>query len=277
MQNTQQYIDNVTESAEHILSVIGHKPEILILSGTGLGNCIEFDEEHAKINYDDIPHFPRSTVKSHKNQFTFGNFGNHCIAVMHGRFHLYEGYRPEEVIYPIRVMQLLGVKIMIVTNSAGGLTSRIRTGEVMIINDQINLTGESPLIGQYSEFWGDMYPDMTEAYDKDLVEMAVTAGCRAFGNDFKSGVYVGLKGPMFETPAEVKFYITIGGEAIGFSTVMEVIAAKQAKMRVLGLSVITNSHHPDARSSHALKDIIDVANACSPVIHDIVKSVLTSL
>ena len=277
MQNSRQYIDNVNESAEYLLRETGRKPEVLILSGTGLGDCIELEGEPLTIPYSEIPHFPQSTVKSHKNLFAFGTFGNHSIAVMRGRFHLYEGYTAQEVIYPIRVMQVLGVKTMIVTNSAGGLNARVKTGDVMIINDQINLTGDNPLTGEYSEHWGDMYPDMTEAYDKDLQMLALAAARKAFGDEFKSGVYIGLRGPSFETPAEVKFYTMIGGDCIGFSTVPEVIAAKQAKMRVLGLSVITNSHHPSERSSHDLSDIIDVAGSCSPQIHAIVKGVLEQI
>lgn len=277
MQNSQQYIDNVNESAEYLLRKIGRKPEVLILSGTGLGDCITLEDEPLTIPYGEIPHFPQSTVKSHKNLFAFGTFGKHFIAVMRGRFHLYEGYSAQEVIYPIRVMQVLGAKTMIVTNSAGGLNARVKTGDVMIIKDQINLTGANPLVGEYSEQWGDMFPDMTEAYDMELQELALASARRAFGDDFKSGVYIGLRGPSFETPAEVKFYTMIGGDCIGFSTVTEVIAAKQAQMRVLGLSVITNSHHPAERSSHDLSDIIDVAGSCSPQIHAIVKGVLEAI
>lgn len=277
MQNSRQYIDNVNESAEFLLRKIGRRPEVLILSGTGLGDCIELEGEPLTIPYNAIPHFPKSTVKSHKNLFAFGSFGQHFIAVMRGRFHLYEGYTAQDVIYPIRVMQVLGVKTMVVTNSAGSLNARVKTGDVMVINDHINLTGDNPLMGEYSEHWGDMYPDMTEAYDKELQTLALDAAQRAFGDRCKSGVYIGLRGPSFETPAEVRFYTIIGGDCVGFSTVPEVIAAKQAQMRILGLSVITNSHHPAERSSHDLSDIIDVAGSCAPRIHAIVKSVLEAI
>lgn len=277
MQNVKQYIENVNESAKFIKNAAGRKPEALILTGTGLGDFINFDGEHKTVNYADIPNFPASTVKSHKGQFAFGEIAGVFCAVMLGRFHLYEGYTPAEVVYPIRVMQVLGVKTMLVTNAAGGITARIATGEVMVINDHINLTGENPLAGAYSEHWGDMFVDMLGAYDENLQKAAIEAYRRAFNDELKSGVYIGLKGPSFETPAEIAFFKTAGADAVGFSTVMEVIAARQAKMRVFGMSAITNSHVPHNRTSAGLNDIIDIANECAPKMQAAVKGVLAAI
>jgi purine-nucleoside phosphorylase len=191
---------------------------------------------------------------------------------MQGRFHLYEGYTPLEVTFPIRVMQQLGVKILIVSNAAGGLNPEFNPGDIMLITDHINLTGTNPLIGPNVDSWGIRFPDMTRAYDKTLIAAAERVA-KAAGKSLQKGVYAGLTGPSLETPSEVKFLQTIGAEAVGFSTVQEVIAAVHSGMRVLGLSTITNVHNPDDPVPAAVEDIIEVARGATPLLETIMKGV----
>ena len=198
---------------------------------------------------------------------------NGCpVIAMQGRFHLYEGYSPFEVTYPIRVMQQLGVKILILSNAAGGLNPEFTPGDIMLITDHINLTGTNPLIGPNEDSWGTRFPDMTRAYDEALIAAAESIAKTA-GTPLQKGIYVGLTGPSLETPSEVKFLQTIGAEAVGFSTVQEVIAAVHSDMRVLGLSTITNVHHPDDPAPATVVEIIEVAKGAIPLLATIMKGV----
>jgi purine-nucleoside phosphorylase len=186
-----------------------------------------------------------------------------AAVVFQGRFHLYEGYPPRDVVYPIRVMQALGVRILIVTNAAGGLNPGFQPGDIMRISDHINLTGENPLVGPNEPEWGVRFPDMSCVYDPGLADQVQNAA-RTLGWSLQNGVYAGLKGPSLETPAEIRFLTTIGADAVGLSTVQEVIAAVHADMRILGLSVITNVNHPDRPVPATLEEIIAVADQAAP-------------
>jgi purine-nucleoside phosphorylase len=198
---------------------------------------------------------------------------NGCpVIAMQGRFHLYEGYRPAEVTFPVRVMQQLGVKILILSNAAGGLNPEFNPGDIMLITDHINLTGLNPLIGPNEDSWGPRFPDMTRAYDDELIASAEIIAKRA-GIHLQKGIYVGLTGPSLETPAEVKFLQTIGAEAVGFSTVQEVIAAAHGGIRVLGLSTITNVHDPEDPVPATVEEIIEVARGATPRLETIMKGV----
>ena len=192
---------------------------------------------------------------------------------MQGRFHLYEGYSPLEVTFPIRVMQELGVKVLILSNAAGGLNPEFAAGDIMIITDHINLTGSNPLMGPNEDSWGIRFPDMIEAYDKELLELAEIAG-RNEGIPLQKGVYVGLTGPSLETRAEVRFLRTIGADAVGFSTVQEVIAAVHAGIKVLGLSTITNMHDPDNPTPATVEAVIAVAKEAAPRLEAVIKNVV---
>jgi purine-nucleoside phosphorylase len=196
--------------------------------------------------------------------------------VMQGRFHLYEGYSPLEVTFPIRVMQELGVKVLILSNAAGGLNPKLSVGDIMIINDHINLTGSNPLIGTNEESWGIRFPDMIEAYDKELGKLAETAG-RDEGIPLQKGVYVGLKGPSLETRAEVRFLRTIGADVVGFSTIHEVIAAVHAGIKVLGLSTITNIHDPDNPTQTTVDMVIAVADETAPKLESVIKNLIVKI
>jgi purine-nucleoside phosphorylase len=193
--------------------------------------------------------------------------------MMQGRFHLYEGYSPAEVTFPIRVMQALGIRRIIVTNAAGGINPAYAPGNLMLITDHINLTGENPLIGRNEDEWGARFPDMTAAYDSELIRQS-EAAARGGGLALQRGVYAGLKGPSLETPAETRFLKTIGADAVGFSTVQEVIAAVHGGMKVLGISVITNLNDPDRPAPATVEEIIDVARRAAPDLEKLIRGVL---
>ena len=262
----------LSETIAFIKSRIKDKPYIGLLTGTGLGESAESMEIETTIRYEDIPHFPVSTVQTHIGRLLSGKM-NGCPAIaMQGRFHLYEGYRPAEVTFPIRVMQQLGAKILMLSNAAGGLNPKFNPGDIMLITDHINLTGSNPLIGPNEDSWGPRFPDMTRAYDDALIASAESIAKTA-GAHLQRGIYVGLMGPSLETPSEIKFLQTIGAQAVGFSTVQEVIAAVHGGMRVLGLSAITNVHNPEDPVPATVEEIIEVARGATPLLETIMKGV----
>jgi purine-nucleoside phosphorylase len=261
------------DTARYLQQRIGGPVNIGIFTGTGLGKSVGFMKVDTELSYQDLPFFPVSTVPGHAGRMLIGGLKDRQVMVMQGRFHLYEGYQSREVSFPVRVMQELGVKVLILTNAAGGLTARLQAGDIMIIRDHINLTGDNPLIGANEDAWGVRFPDMTRAYDSRLAQTAQEAG-RLHGLELKAGVYAGLKGPSLETPAEVRFLKTIGADAVGFSTVQEVIAAVHARMRVLGLSVITNINDPDTPNPATVEDIITTAEAAAPQLEKLLQTIL---
>jgi purine-nucleoside phosphorylase len=265
-------MQRLTETVAFIESKIADAPYIGLLTGTGLGETAESMAIETTIRYQDIPHFPLSTVQTHLGRMLSGKMSGCPVIAMQGRFHLYEGYHPLEVTYPIRVMQQLGVKILMLSNAAGGLNPKFDPGDIMLISDHINLTGANPLIGPNLERWGARFPDMTRAYDKALIHTAERIA-RTAEAKLQKGTYVGLTGPSLETPSEVKFLQTIGADAVGFSTVQEVIAAVHSGMRVLGLSTITNVHNPDDPVPATVEEIIEVAKGATPLIETIMKGV----
>jgi purine-nucleoside phosphorylase len=269
----QDFIQRVIETSAHLKSKTDVAPAIGLLTGTGLSDSIRSMDISDAFDYRDLPHFPTSTVESHPGRLLFGRLGGRPILALQGRFHLYEGYSPREVTFPIRVMQELGVKVLIVTNAAGGLNPQWTAGDIMIIRDQINLTGVNALVGPNADRWGLRFPDMTRAFDGGLSKLAAEAlHNRPAG--LKEGVYAGLRGPALETPAEVRYLKTIGADAVGFSTVQEVIAGVHAGMKILGLSTITNISDPDHPRTATVEDIIAVAQEAAPLIDTIVKTVL---
>ncbi len=272
----ESYRKKVVEASSYLLERIKIKPETGILMGTGLGSLAESMKIFASFPYKEIPHFPVSTVESHKGRLLFGKIKEKPVMAMQGRFHLYEGYSPLEVSFPIRVMQNMGVKNLIVSNAAGGLLPKFSPGDIMVIKDHINMTGENPLVGPNIDDWGIRFPDMSRVYDPELISLAKKAGEKA-KISIKEGVYAGLKGPSLETPAEVKFLQAIGAHAVGFSTVQEVIAGVHANMKILGLSIITNVHNPDNPLPSTVEEIIEVAANCAPMIEKVIKEVIASI
>ena len=266
----------VEEAAVYIRDRGPLQPLAGLLTGTGLGDCAEAIDVHHSLDYDAIPYFPRSTVESHRGRLLLGRLQDCPVAAFQGRFHLYEGYSPREVTFPVRVLQRLGARFLLVTNAAGGLNPNHRAGDIMLIADHINLTGENPLVGPNDPGWGLRFPDMSRVYDLELMDCALTVA-RERGLPLASGVYAGLKGPSLETPAELRFLRTIGADAVGLSTVQEVIAAVHAGLRILGLSVITNIADPDAPAPATVEDIIAVADQTAPRLKQLMVAILEQL
>lgn len=272
----ENYRNRVKKAAEYLEKRLGPRAEIGIMTGTGLGGAADFMDVEFETGYADIPSFPVSTVQSHAGRLVYGNIGSRPAVVMQGRFHLYEGYSPSMVAFPVRVMRELGVHTLIVTNAAGGLNPDFSNGDIMAITDHINLTGENPLVGPNHEEWGGRFPDMSAVYNTDLINIAEkTAGKN--GVTIKKGVYIGLKGPSLETPAETRFIRQIGADAVGLSTVQEVIAALHSGMSILGLSIITNINDPDRPESATVEQIIKVAEKTAPVLGKIITGVAEEL
>ncbi|MBA4537293.1 purine-nucleoside phosphorylase [Bacillus aquiflavi] len=229
----------IEEAALFLKEKIKDKPKIGLILGSGLGVLAEEIKGDTKIPYNQIPGFPVSTVQGHAGQLVFGEINGVTVAAMQGRFHFYEGYSFEKITFPIRVMKELGVEKLLVTNAAGGVNESFTPGDLMLISDHINNMGSNPLIGANDEKLGPRFPDMSEAYCKELRQIAKeTAALLNF--NVKEGVYFGNTGPSYETPAEVRMIRTLGGDAVGMSTVPEVIVARHANMKVLGISCISN-------------------------------------
>lgn len=272
----ERYKQKVVETADYLKSRIKKLPRIGLLTGTGLGESTESIHTIASFEYGDLPHFPISTVEGHHGRLLIGELQNKPVLALQGRFHLYEGYSPLEVTFPIRVLQALGINYLILSNAAGGVNPDFATGDIMIVRDHINLTGSNPLTGPNEDSWGIRFPDMSRAYDADLAKLAADAG-KAAGIKLQTGVYAGLKGPSLETPAEIRYLRMIGADAVGFSTVQEVIAAVHAAMKVLGLSTITNVHNPDDPHPSTVAEIIAVAQAAAPNLELIIRKVIENI
>lgn len=266
----------VLEAMGFVRGKIPATPGIGFLAGTGLGKSLINMQDAVSVDYGDIPHFPLSTVASHRGRLLVGRMQGRTVMAMQGRFHYYEGYSVKQITLPIRVMQLLGVKTLIVSNASGGINPLFRTGDIMVIADHINLTGTNPLIGPNVEEWGPRFPDMAQVYDPQLVAMAEEAALEA-GICVRKGVYAGLAGPCLETRAEIRFLKTIGADAVGLSTIPEVIAAVHGGMAILGLSVITNMNLPDNPKPCRVDEIIATAEAVAPRLKVITEKVIGKL
>ena len=266
----------VRETATFLETKLHRPPVTGVITGTGLGDAVDTLDSELALDYGDIPHFPVSTVVGHSGKLMVGTLAGHPVIVMQGRFHLYEGYDASAVTFPVRVMQALGVRQLILSNAAGGMNPAFCQGDLMVIRDHINLTGENPLIGANDDDWGPRFPDMTAAYDRSLVERARRAA-HSLGIALKSGVYAGLKGPSLETPAEIRYLKNMGADAVGFSTVMENIAAVHAGMRVVGLSTITNINDPDLPAPASVEAIVAAANRASPMLNRLIEAVVAQI
>ncbi|MBQ3743551.1 MAG: purine-nucleoside phosphorylase [Bacteroidales bacterium] len=252
-------LKSIQEAADFLrVRMGGAVPEVGIILGSGLGKLGESIEAEGVVPYREIPNFARSTAIGHKGNFIFGRLAGHFVCAMQGRFHYYEGYPMEKVTLPVRVMALLGVKTLFVSNAAGGLNPAFQPGDLMIIRDHINLM-PNPLIGPNFDTFGDRFPDMTAPYDAGLIAR-VEAIAAAEGITLRKGVYLGNTGPSYETPAEVRFYFGIGADAVGMSTVPEVLVARHCGLRVFGMSVITNKSNFETAST-VLNDGDDVVRA----------------
>ncbi|MEC2342693.1 MULTISPECIES: purine-nucleoside phosphorylase [Paenibacillus] len=232
-------IGMIREAADYIRSRSALTPKVGLILGSGLGVLADHIEEPVSINYSDIPFFPQSTVEGHAGELLIGTVQGTPVVLMKGRFHMYEGYGPEMTAFPVRVMKELGVKTLLVTNAAGGVNTSYEPGDLMLISDHLNLTGRNPLVGPNDEELGPRFPDMSQAYSRRLREIARKVAADK-GVPLQEGVYAGLLGPTYETPAEIRMLRTLGADAVGMSTVSETIVARHAGIEVLGISCISN-------------------------------------
>ena len=232
-------LQQLSETTSFIKNIYPHQPTVGIVLGSGLGNLTSEMQVEQEIGYDKIPHFPVSTVIGHSGKLIFGQLNGKAVVVMAGRFHYYEGYTPQQVAYPVRVMKMLGVHTLLISNAAGSVNATFKVGDLMMIKDHISFFTVNPLLGKNEETLGARFPDMSEPYSKELIAKAKEIGNR-FGYDLKEGVYTGVTGPTFETRAEYRLIKIVGGDAVGMSTVQEVIAAVHAGIKVFAVSVITD-------------------------------------
>lgn len=264
------------ESVDYILTKTKVQPTIGIILGTGLGGLVKEMEVIDEISYTDIPHFPISTVESHSGKLILGKLGNKYVVAMQGRFHYYEGYTMQQVVYPVRVMKLLGIERLLVSNASGGVNPNFEVGEIMIINDHINLFPSNPLIGRNIDELGPRFPDMSEPYDHQMIEKALAIAQK---NQIKvsTGVYSALTGPTLETPAEYNYVRVIGADAVGMSTIPEVIAARHMELPVFAISIITDLGVKGKIKKVSLQDVIEVASRQEPKMTLIMKELITSI
>lgn len=266
----------IKDTAAYIEEKISIKPDIGLILGSGLGVLAAEVKNSVKIKYSDIPNFPVSTVAGHAGQFVIGELAGKKVIAMQGRFHYYEGYSMQEVVIPVRVMKLMGINKLIVTNAAGGINLNFEPGDFMIISDHINLTGHNPLRGENIEEFGPRFPDMSQAYDLELISKAEQVAAE-LGILTRKGIYVGLGGPNYETPAEIRFLRYSGADAVGMSTVPEVITANHMGIRVLGISCITNMAAGVLPQPLNHEEVMEVAEKVKPEFITYVRGILSEV
>jgi len=266
----------INETLEVIRNKTKEKYPVGIILGTGLGGLVKEIKIEHEIDYDKLPHFPLSTVESHNGKLIFGKVGNKNVVAMQGRFHYYEGYTMKQITYPVRVMKFLGVETLLVSNACGGMNPVYRKGDVMIMSDHINLLGDNPLIGKNEDELGPRFPDMSEAYNLELIKIAEEV---ALENKIKvhKGVYVAVPGPNLETKAEYRFLRATGADVVGMSTIPENIVANHMGMKVLGFSIITDECFPDSLKPVNVEEIIATAMSAEPKMTLIMKKVIEKL
>lgn len=267
---------SISETLEYIRRKTPIEPRVGIILGTGLGNLAEeVDVEHS-LAYTQLPHFPVSTTESHRGRLILGRLRGQSVVVMQGRFHYYEGYSMQQITLPVRVMKALGATCLLLSNAAGGLNANFKETELMLITDHINLLPDHPLRGTHYPAWGPRFPDMAQAYDPDLIRLARTAAFRHSLN-LHEGVYVAVQGPALETPAEYRYLRLIGGDAVGMSTVPEVIVARQMGMRCMAISVITDEAFPETPRTVTLQSVVSAASKAEPSLTRIMLDVVEGL
>jgi purine-nucleoside phosphorylase len=269
-------LQKINETAQFLMAAQKTNPQIGIILGTGLGGLVKEIEIEKTIPYEEIPNFPLSTVEGHKGQLIFGKINGKPVLAMQGRFHYYEGYTMQEVTFPVRVMKQMGINHLVVSNASGGLNPDYKVGDIMIIDDHINMFGNNPLLGKNMAELGPRFPDMSQPYNWVLIARAKKIAAQ-IGIDLKQGVYVGTTGPTFETPAEYKFFRIIGGDAVGMSTVPEVIVARHMGMTCFGVSIITDSGVPGQIVEISHEEVQQVAAAAEPKMTKIIAELIATL
>jgi len=269
-------LEKIKETADFLRNRLSVIPETGIILGTGLGNLVTQITEKTEIPYEIIPHFPVSTVEGHSGKLITGKLGDKYVLAMQGRFHYYEGYDMKQVTFPVRVMKALGIKNLLVSNASGGMHPDFEIGDLMIITDHINLFPEHPLRGKNINELGTRFPDMSEAYSKELIDRAKAIAER---NNIRvvEGVYVGTTGPTFETPAEYRYFRIIGGDAVGMSTVPEVIVANHGGMRVFGISIITDLGVPGKIVEVTHEEVQEIGNKVQPLMTKIMLDLVNEI
>lgn len=265
--------DKIQDACATIRAAFATTPRVGIVLGTGLGGIVEEIDVEAAIDYSEIPHFPTSTATGHRGRLVCGRLDGVPVMVMEGRFHLYEGYPLKQITLPVRVFQSLGAELMVVSNACGGLNPYYRSGDIMVIEDQINLLGDNPLIGINDDRLGPRFPDMCEPYDQQWIDRTIKIA-RDAGIGIHKGVFVAVAGPNLETRAEYRFLRMIGADVVGMSTVPETIVAVHCGLKTVGLSVITDMCLPDALQPANVEEIIATANRAAPDLIAIVKGIV---
>lgn len=266
----------VDEAVAHVRKLTELVPEVAIILGTGLGSFARKIRSEVTLPYQDIPHFPQCSAPSHANQLVLGKLWKKPVVAMEGRFHCFEGYSAQEVAFPVRVMRGLGARVLIISNASGGLNPAFRKGDIVAIDDHINLMGVNPLIGANDDQLGVRFPDMSAPYSRRLMGVAERAA-QELGLALRKGVYLGVTGPNLETRAEYRFMRLAGADMVGMSTVPEVIAGVHGGFEILGLSVVTDLCFPDVLAPVSIEDVIRVANEASPKLDRLVEAVVNAL
>jgi purine-nucleoside phosphorylase len=272
----QNLHDNIQEARKAIQARWPGRPRVGIILGTGLGGLTEDIQAEAVLPYGQVPHFPVSTAPSHAGRLVCGQLGGKTVIAMEGRFHFYEGYSLQQITFPVRVMKALGCEVQIVSNACGGMNPQFAKGDIMIIEDQVNLMGDNPLIGPNDDRLGPRFPDMSRPYDRDLIALARRIALEEKITCHK-GVFVAVSGPNLETRAEYRFLRGLGADCVGMSTVPEVIVGVHGGMRNLGFSIITDMCLPDALEEAVLEDIIATANVAEKKLRVLVRRIIQEL
>jgi len=275
MFDAMDYNRRLDDATAFLEAQFGPCPPVAVIAGTGLGRLGRDAADAQTCPYERIPGFPVSTAPGHRSEIVVARLGGEPTLIFQGRFHLYEGHSPWDVVLPFRAVFRWGVRGLIVTNAAGGLDVRFRAGELMLITDHINAMGVNALTGPHDEAWGPRFPDLSCAYDPALRDLAL-AKAAELGIRLHQGIYVGVHGPSLETPAETRWYRTMGADAIGMSTVQEVVAARQAGVRVLGFSAITNVNDPDCMAPATIADILAAADRAAGSLATLIRAVRES-
>ncbi|MFZ5450465.1 MAG: purine-nucleoside phosphorylase [Thermodesulfobacteriota bacterium] len=273
MTSARQYFDQVEECAAFLGRNWQTPPAWGIILGTGMGLLSGQMEEEGGLPYEELPHYPRATSPSHRGYLSWGRLAGARALLFQGRLHAYEGYSLRQVTFPVRVMAALGLSRLVLTNAAGGLNPLFQAGELMLIRDHINFLGDSPLTGENIDAWGPRFPDLSQVYDRYLMQVAEETALRQ-GLVLRQGVYVAVKGPHLETPAETRFLRLIGADAVGMSTVPEAICAVHAGLQVLGISVLSNLNLPDAMAPTSLEEIVATVARAEPQLVQLLLGVM---
>ncbi len=269
-------MDQLKEAVDFIVKLYPHQPRVGIVLGSGLGNFSDQIKIEKEISYEQVPHFPVSTVEGHKGKLIFGEISGKKVVCMAGRFHFYEGYSAEQVVFPVRVMKLLGIEALLLSNAAGGVNPSFKVGDLMIINDHISFDTRNPLIGKNINELGPRFPDMSEPYKKELIQKAKAIGQR-LGIHLQEGVYYGVTGPTFETRAEYRAVHILGADVVGMSTVQECIAANHMGLSVFAMSVVTDLGIREDENAITHEEVLQAAKEAEPRFATIFREMIDAI